>query len=472
MLGLFGLLDLGSRSLTTHRQAVEVAGHNLSNVNNPAYARQRLSLATSLPIPGDLGPEGTGVQGVAIVQLRSAALDFQLQRERSVLGSLQAQQDALRSAQSALGQLLDRIDTGAAAEGVGTSHSLADDLASLFDSFQSLSTNPASLVERQNVLMKASALAAQFQGVDQRLDHLRAALDSVVKDDTTQANSLLAQIAQLNAEIARAEIAGPGAANDLRDVRQSRIEDLAKLVKIDVVNGELGTVDVSISGTLMVAGLEVVESMETYVSATGQTLLRAAGTGAAMTLTGGRIQGTIEARDGVVAELRADVNSLASLLITEVNGLHQTGYSLTGSTGADFFVGSTAADIQVNSALRDNPALLQAASVSGAEGDNGVALALAQLARKSHAALGQRTFVQGYTDATFRFGHFLASVNTQLTDQEAVEKMLVRQREAVSGVSLDEEMTDLTRFQAAFQASARLVTVVDDLLNTVVNLKQ
>src|SRR5690242_8190105 len=132
MLGLFGLLNLGARSLGTEQQGIEVAGHNLANVNNPAYARQRLNIATTPTVQSDLGPEGTGAAGVGIVRLRNLILDGHIQDELSVSSSLDAQQTALQLAQSSLGQQLDSTastDGGSAASAVGVSHSLSDSLS-------------------------------------------------------------------------------------------------------------------------------------------------------------------------------------------------------------------------------------------------------------------------------------------------------------------------------------------------------
>src|SRR2546427_13202 len=166
MPGLFAILNLGSRSLQTQRQGVEVAGQNLANVNNPAYARQRVAIQTAPTVSSDLGPQGTGADAVAIVQLRSRILDNQIQSESSVRGSLEAQQLALQYAQANLGTQMDRLASGAegaaAAQGVGGAHSLADGFADLFNGFQSLSTNPTSMAERQSLLMKASNLTTQF----------------------------------------------------------------------------------------------------------------------------------------------------------------------------------------------------------------------------------------------------------------------------------------------------------------------
>src|SRR6185295_17798236 len=144
MPGLFGILHIGESSIQVQRQAIEVAGHNIANVSNPAYSRQRVDITTSAAIPTPIGPMGTGAQVEAIRQLRDALLDNRVQAESSVRGSLESQQNALTYGQTILGQEIDRNATGAegsaAASGVGGQHALAERLGNLFNAFQSWST--------------------------------------------------------------------------------------------------------------------------------------------------------------------------------------------------------------------------------------------------------------------------------------------------------------------------------------------
>ncbi len=475
MLGLFGTLNLATRSLSTQREGTEVAGHNLANVNNPAYARQRLSIQTSQPVPSEMGPQGAGAEGVAIVQLRSVLLDKQILGETSVMGSLTSQQNALQYAQSNLGQLIDRQSSSAAgsaaADGVGGQNGLAEDLSSLFNSFQSLSTNPTSTAERQVLLMKAQDLTTQFNQVSSRLGDVNSLLNRSVETDTDTANGLIDQIAKLNDQIIRVENGG-GEANDLRDIRQQRLEDLGRLTNISSSELSSGAVDVSIGGVAMTSGSKVLDHLEAFDPGNGQLQLRAQTAGTAIALTGGSLQGTIEARDGPLTTLRGDIDTLAGQLISQVNAIHKGGFGLTGTTGEDFFTGTDAATIQVNANLLADPARIQASGTSGATGDNKVALALAQLADKPVVGLGNQTFAERYGQTVAALGQSLSSTNTQIENQNIVQEMLSQQRDSVSGVSMDEEMTDLIRFQRAFEASARLVSLVDDMLDTVVNMKR
>lgn len=473
MLGLFGTLGMGTRALQVQQQGIETAGHNLANVNNPAYARQRVLLRTSNALPTPTGPVGTGVQVTEVQQIRDALLDQRIATESSVSGYWLAQQKALQYAQAELGQGIDWQPSGAegTAATTGAQRGLAEGLQDLFNAFQSVATSPTSIADRQVLLQKAQSLANRFNVTDQRLGELRDLLNEQLQDNVTSANDLLSSIASLNDDILNAEVGG-GTANDLRDLRQQKLETLAQLVKVDAVEDSSGNLNLSIGGTALVTGVALNDRLEAYDPGTGALLVRTATGGAALTLTGGAMQGTIDARDGALADLRNNLNSVASQLITEVNALHSAGYSLTGSTGAAFFTGTTAATMAVNSALTANPALVQAAGVSGAVGDNQVALALAQLADTRLAALGNQTFQQNYAQAVAALGQSLASANEQMSDQEAVAAMLAQQRASVSGVSLDEEMTDLVKFQKAFAASAKLITTVDDLLEAVVNMKR
>ncbi|MDX1951363.1 MAG: flagellar hook-associated protein FlgK [Verrucomicrobiota bacterium] len=474
MLGLFGTLNMGSRSLSTQRTGIELAGHNMANANNPAYSRQRVSVETAGAFATTQGIQGTGADVGAIKRIRNELLDDQIAREGSVSGSLLAQQQALKYAQANLGQQIDRLATGAegsaAANGTGTQHGIAEALADMFNSFQSLSTQPTSEVERKIVLDKGASLANRFNQTDQRLSALRSSLDSNLEVDAKSANTIMSEVARLNDRISTAELLSEGTANDLRDARTAKLEELAALVKFEVSEGDGGAVNISIDGTIMVSGSQTLDQIETYDAGGGQMMLRAKNSTSPLNVMGGSLHGIITARDGEIAELQTDLRALAGLLITEVNAIHANGYGLDGSSGNPFFTGNDASDIQVNRTLVDDPRLLQASGEAGVTGDNSVIVGMAQLQTKQQAGLDGQTFSQRYTQIVASLGESISEVNFQVVDQGVVEKMLKGQRDSISGVSLDEEMTDLIKYQKAFEASARLITTVDEMLDTVVNL--
>jgi len=243
-------------------------------------------------------------------------------------------------------------------------------------------------------------------------------------------------------------------------------------VNITTSNAPDGSVNVTIAGSQVVNGMQVVDTLQTYDAGGGQMLVRTATTATPLTLTGGSMQGTIDARDDTLLTMQTNLDTLASTLITQVNNIHQNGFSLTGSTGAAFFTGTNAATIGVNAALVGDPRLVQAAGTPGNPGDTSVALQLGQLATQHFGALGNQTFNGAYGQVVSELGHALQNANDQFGSYEAVNKMFMQLRDSVSGVSIDEEVSNLMIYQRAYQASARMVTTVDTMLDTVINMKQ
>jgi flagellar hook-associated protein 1 FlgK len=322
------------------------------------------------------------------------------------------------------------------------------------------------------LLLKAQSLTTQFNQVDQRLTNLRGALNNAVDSDVERVNSLLAEIAELNEKIINTENGSPGFANDLRDTRIERVEALAQLVNVTTTELNNGSINIALDGNLIVDDQNVLDTVEAYDDGTGRFFTRLAAGGTSLNLTSGTIAGAITARDTGVQRLQDGLNNLAALVISEVNSVHQGGYSMTGSTGELFFTGTNAADIGVNTVLLNDQSLVQASSDPAAVGNNQIALQIAQLANQRHASLSGQTFGQNYGQIVAGLGQSLNVVNDSLSNQKIVETMIRRQRDSISGVSLDEEMTDLLRFQRAYQASAKLISTVDQMLEIVMTLKR
>lgn len=478
-LGLIGTMEVAKRGLEANRQGIELTGHNLSNVSNPAYARQRLRIQTADALPSPTGPVGTGSKVTGIEQVRDRLLDTEIVSETSVSGYLEARKKALEFAEINLGQLLDRqasTPEGATASlGVGGQFGLIEGLSDFFNAWQALSTSPNSTADRQVVVLRAESLTEKFNSVNRRLDSLRSDLNVRVQDDVNLANQLLADISDLSTSITSSEIGEIGNANDLRDRRQEKLEALSKLVDVtyseDTITNQL---TLSIGGANVISTDSVVDTLQTLANlSTGveRTQVQTAG-GAAVTLTKGSIKGTIDARDSEIKTLSDDIDTLAGQLITQVNTVHAAGIALDGvSTGQSFFSSSSsnASNIALNSVLRADPNRIQASS-TGDPGDNGVALTLAKMANQPQAALGNLTFAERYNQSVANLGQALSNTNTQTQDQDAVNRLLQRQRDSLGGVSIDEEMANLVVFQRAFQASARMITTLDELLQSVINL--
>lgn len=458
--------------METQMTGVSVAGQNLANVNTAGYTRQTVDIQTSPDIMTGIGPEGTGAEAVSIQQAVDALLNGQIQGQQSVNGYWNAQQSSLQSVQDDLDEFLSSTASGSSSSsssGDTTSSGLSTLLSNVFNDIQSVATSPTSTAARQTLISDAQTLASAFNQINSGLDQQNAGLNTSLGNDVDSANQLLSGIAGLNQQISAAEFSG-GNANDLLDERQQDLNNLAQLTDITTSNGANGAVNVSIDGQTLVSGSQVSDTLQTYDPGNGNLLVQTAG-GASLTLTGGSMQGTIDARDGTLATLQNSVNTLASSLITQVNSVYSGGYSLTGATGADFFTGSDAASIAVNSSLVNNPSSFQASGSATASGDNTVALELANMADAPQSNLQNETFGDSFDQTVGTFGDSLQTANNQVSNQTAVMNMLTSQQSSISGVSLDQEMTNLLSFQQAYEASAELVTTVNQMLGDTLAMK-
>jgi flagellar hook-associated protein 1 FlgK len=465
MIGLLGTLDMASNSLSVQEQAMEVTGQNLANVNTPGYSDQQLAIQAATPLQTTIGQEGTGVEATGISQATDSLLNSQIQAENSVSGSLTAQQTALQNAETYLNEEITNTSTGTASPG-----GLTADIASLFDSFQSVSTDPTDLSNTQSLVASAQQLSTEFNQVSSQLGSVNTQLNQSIQSGVATSNQDLTQIATLNQQIVEAQADG-GSANDLVDEREQAIENLATNVNITATAQSDGAVNISVGGVTMVSGGTSTDSLATYDPGNGQLLVQAQNAGTPLTLTGGSIEGDITTRDGALATLQTSVNTLASQLITQVNGIYSSGYDSNGDTGADFFTGTDASDIGVNTALVNDPSLFQASGAPGASGDNTVVLALANLANTNISGLDNQTFSQNWAQTVGSLGDTISAVNEQVTNSSAVTQMLTSQRSSITGVSIDQEMTNLMQFQKSYEASAQIVTTLNEMLQTVVDMK-
>lgn len=451
--------------------AIEVTGQNLANANNPYYEEQSVVLQTSTPTPSSAGMEGTGVEVTSIQQAGNQLLNGQIQSEASVGGYWNSQQSALQDAQTELDQFLNLSSTSSTSSSDSSNtDNLSDQLNNLFSAFQSVATSPTDLSARQSLVNAAQSLSATFNQTSQNISALNTQLNSSISSGVASANQLLSSIASLNGEIAQATASG-GTANDLMDSREQDLENLSQLVNIQATTNANNTVSVSIGGQEMVSGSALSNTLATYDSGNGNLLVQDANSATPLTLSGGSIQGTIDARDGTLATLSSNLDTLASSLITQVNGIYSSGYDLNGNTGADFFTGSNAGNIAVNENLVNDPSQVQAADVANATGDNSVALQLAQLGTQSIAGLNNQTYSGAYALDVQNFGNALSNANDQVTNYNSVNTMLLNQRDSESGVSLEQECSNLITYQMAYEASSKIITTVDSMLQTVVSMQ-
>lgn len=453
----FSSLGIAFSGLRASQKAMEVVANNIANVNTEGYSRQRVELVNARPVPGTFGRRGDGMRGMGVsiadvIRIRSELADTSFRSQSATAASWSAQAEVMGRAEQVLGP----VRGGAPAA-----------LAGFFAAWEELSLQPDSLAARQAVIQAGKTLAGSFSSAADELDQLGAGTAQQVRDGIDEVNRLAGQIAKLNAGIADATN-GQQSPNDLLDQRDRLLDQLASLAGTTMRDGPMGTVDVYIGGRALVRG-ETVEQLQP--ARTEPETVRWAIDGI-IVAPAGRLGGLSQAA-GNLAQLRSNLNELADDLGEQVNTIHArpgTAYDLNGDPGLAFFTGSLASNtFSVNDAIVADARKVAASQtpVGGSpDGQNALEMAAAR------AALGTRTG-KSAEDGLHGFAALIGGLSseaggTALNTAEILEA-LQRDRAEISSVSTDEEMADMVRFQRSYEAAARLMTTMDEMLDRLIN---
>jgi flagellar hook-associated protein 1 FlgK len=434
-------LETALRGLIAGQNSINTTGHNISNADTVGYSRQTAELATT-PAFSQVGSGqlGTGVTVVQYQRIRDSFLDLQLRAQTMRQGSSQAQQSGLSQIDQALNE---PSDTG-----------LSSLLGKYWAAWQSVANQPSDMATRQALVQSSASLA---NGINTLAGELTTVQSQTQQQETltlNQVNSVGQQIASLNQSIQAAELGGQQP-NDLLDKRDVLIDQLSSLGNTTVANsagtaGTLGSVDITFGGSSLVTG----NSSSTL-------------TFPLTSLTSGQLSGM----DSVIASAGTyltQLNTIASALATATNSQNAAGKDLTGATGGPIFdvtSGNEAATITVDPSVLANPGLV-AASTNGDPGDGSNALAMANI--QQTALVGGATIDTAYSQLVTQIGSDAQQAQSNLDNANSLVQSLTNRRQSVSGVSLDEEMTNLLQFQRAYQASARVMAAMDSMLQNLI----
>ncbi len=450
-------LEIGKRALMAQQLSLNLTGHNIANVNTPGFSRQSSIMEANIPMVLPFGSVGTGVDVGDIRRIRSLFLDQQFRSESHKLGKWRFLNQTWSQVESIYNE---PEETGLSA--------LMD---KFWNSWQDLANNPESESARVAVREQASILVNSFHHLSTQLRDLRESLDADINTMVQQTNNMAAQIADLNQSIASAELTG-NTANDLRDRRDYLVDQLSRYVNVGVLEQSNGSYTVFLGGMALVDGstsLQIgTETQSGGASVTTRIFFQ--GTGIDIEHSGGELEGILEARDTIVVERQAEMDLLARELVVAVNEIHRAGYGLGGDTDIDFFDPDTtgAADIELNSLILQDVNYI-AASLNGEIGDNSNALALASLRETLILKNGQATFNEYYSSVIGKIGIKAQEAQNLEQNQLALMFQIENARQSTSGVSLDEEMANMIRYQHAFEAAARVISAMDSALDTIIN---
>lgn len=515
----FSGIEISKRSLFAQQAALQTTGHNISNANTQGYSRQVVNFVASAPleapsltrstVPGQMGQ---GVEFDQIKRVREKFLDTQFYDENKSLGEWNVRKDTLEKLEAIVNE---PSDTG-----------VRQVVEGFWSAWQDVSKEPENLTARAALKEKALAMTDAFNHTGKQLDDLSSNLTDNISVKVSEANTILTQVANLNNEIFRIEGLGNNA-NDLRDQRDLMVDNLSKIVNVsavetsggytlkmgstELVNGinvtaQLNSDSVASSMTsgdlqsgevygMLVSRDQYLESYKFQFNSMVKSLVQGQVTvtmpaGSVIpngtTLNGTTYSGTIAQRT-LAADTKVTVNG--------INGLHELGYSLEDppTSGIPFFtLKDGATEFNANS-LTVNPAIVKkVANIAASsrvyvdtdgttkvvKGNNNIALSLAGFQNQKFdfdpSSNGTPLLTSGTFDEFLRaivgqLGVQSQEATRQTTNQQALVDQVDSRRQSVSGVSLDEEMANMIKYQQSYNAAARALTTFDEMLDKVIN---
>lgn len=461
MPSLFSGINLALQTMLSHQYSILVIEHNVANANTPGYRRQEavLSAGPAYPPPGF----STGVLagqlggGVTIEQIRRFNLDFFDSRYRMEIAQASRWELTHNTLSQVEATLSETSEWG---------------LTALLDAFwagwQALSTDPTNMATRADLYFRSASLVSGLNDRAIRLDQLRKDQDGLIVQKAEEVNTIAEQIAALNAQIVNVKASGLQP-NDLLDERDRLLDRLAELTgAVSSIQND-GQVIVSIGGHALVVG-HTSFSLTTSPDPTNNNLAKITWSdGKDFTPPQGELAALLDVRDVQILNQLNGLNTLTSTLITQVNSIHQNGYDLDNNTGNLFFVGTDAISIRI-SISSDELNRIATSANPDTPGDGSIAAQLAAL--QYQPLLGPNNSLTLNEFYTNQIGALGISTQNALSNAEAhrlVADNLDYQRESVSGVNLDEEAANLLKTQYAYNAAARLMTVLDEMVDRIIN---
>ena len=449
---LTALLHVTSGALAADQAALTATAENVSNQNTPGYTRRNVNW-----IEGDLVTVGAGTSpGVraTVTAQRDRVLQRTVQQATETSAASSTRLAALNDAQN----LFKITSSGEDASGVGAA------VSDFFSSASNVAVTPGDSTAQQSLYISAQALASTLNRAAGQLGAQSTALSRQVAASVTQVNSLTVQVAALNRQI------GDSAVNDSRDTlidqRDSLVTSLSQLVDVNTIASENDGLSLALAdGTPLVSGTSALALSTAVVSGTVQVYAAASAGGANVTnaIRGGSIGGALQARDGDLPAVSAQLDALAAAIAAAVNTQNAAGSTASGAAGTNIFSGTTAATLTVIASGAGAFAL-------AGTGPGSNALALGSLADAS--LVGGKTPSAAFADLLSSLGSSASGAATQSTADAAVLSQTSTQLDTVSGVSLDQEAANLTQYQRSYEAAARVLAIVDELMADAINLGQ
>jgi len=458
------LLDIASRAMSVYQDAMSVTGQNITNANNTNYSKQKVILASDVTVGG----VGNGVKVEDVQRVRNALIDTQIQNHQSMLSDSTKKSNTLQQIES----VLDEPST----DGLSTY------FTNFFNSWSQLTTTPNSTSLRLNVVQQAQQLSDRFKEVIDGISTVQSSLQSDANTDVSSINGYLKDIYQYNKEIYGATIQGTNT-NQLKDERDAEITNLSSLINISIQQGENGVSIVNVAG-LQGADQQSYNQLE-LISVNGQTRLVSQNNPSNYGIVNsGEMNAILDLSNNKIPNYKSNLETLANVFVEQVNSVHMSGNTLvqgsTSSTGIPFFgeldSSGNVVDAYQNGQININPEILNntdniaASAVANADGNGDTSSQIAQLGDSKITTLNGQSILDYYNTILNNEGTEKVSADNAVQSSTTILKSLQNQQSSVSGVSTDEEMTNVLIYQRSYEAAAKLVSVANEMLTTIINM--
>ena len=452
MSDLLSLLSLGSAGIAAQNTGVSVASNNVANANTAGYSRQRVDLEALVGVPL-VG----GVRAGDPARFENVLLGSRIRTAAGSLAMSQSRADLLSDVEA-------RLVTGGA--------TLNASLGDMFASLSRAASSPTDIISRQDVLAKMQQLVEDVHVRSANLEAAHLELNLRIREHAAQASALAQRLGETNLAIAKT--------NDpvLLDERDRVAQQLSELVGGSArIDGDGQMRFVLDGGAVLVDGQRAAKLEATPDPTTGDTTLFVVDGNTRRDVTtaigGGRIGAELQTRDGTLADARTALDQLAYDVATSMNTVHAAHAGLDGVTGRNLFtplagVAGAAQALAIDPAIEGDPKLLALGAPGQGPGSNAGAVALFQLANQPVAA-GGKTLGTAALDLVGKVGSAAARATADAKRDQLVSDHLAGLRDSLAGVDIQEELTNLARFEHASSAMTRFVSTIDDLLGDLID---
>lgn len=446
------VFSIARTSLFAHQQALAVTAANLANANNPAYTRQIAQFGTLAPDNRANFSFGTGVAVNDVMRIRNSVTDTQIRINNQSYYEAEKKADVLQQIESLFSE--------------PSEFGLSNLMTQFFNSWDELALDPQSSALRTDVVQSGQMLSEKIENIYDGISQKKTDVKSEAQDVADTINTIFEQLNTVNKQIYEASVVDSGV-NDLLDNRDELLEELSQYVNINVAIDENEVANVSIGGIFAVDGLHFkqfnIEDDDGIIKLTTED------GAASASLTGGSLSALLDLHNNELPAQRDELDLLVTAIMENVNAIHSQGYTVTDPaiTGLDFFGEYKNGELTINQDILDDPYNL-AISEDGTSGNNGIALQIAEL--KNSNLINNKTLSENYSELISGIANEINLQDQNASSYAIVLTQLEQTKMEYSAVSTDEEMMNIMKYQRSYDAAAKLISVADELMQTILTM--